>query len=46
MPNTHQKRSEILKVYKTETWKERVMKMGENQVHAIYSRFRKEGKIK
>lgn len=38
-------RNEVLLVYPGLRWKQRVMKMSENQIVAIYMRFKREGKI-
>ena len=39
-------RSEIEKVYPGPKWREKVKRMSDNQVIAVYSRFRQSGKIK
>lgn len=39
-------RSEIIKVYKSKTWHERVKHMPDSQVVAIYKSFERKGKFK
>lgn len=43
--NTEQMRAELLKFYGAQ-WQEKVRKMGPNQVLAVYTKFKREGKIK
>ena len=38
-------RREVEKVYKSKTWTEKVKKMTDHQVFAIYIRLKREGKI-
>lgn len=42
---TEQKRSELMKAYPSHSWKQKCKKMPENQVIALYLKFKKEGKI-
>lgn len=39
-------RREVKKVYPTKTWEDRVNKMPDDQVRAIFLRFKREGKIR
>lgn len=43
--NTEQMKAELLKLYGAQ-WRYKVSKMSEQQIQAIYFRFKKEGKIK
>lgn len=43
---SNQERQELLKLYPTsDSWKDKVSKMSDRQVTAIYLRFKKEGKL-
>lgn len=42
----HDKRDKIKLVYMSATWAQRVNKMSDRQVVAIYMKFQREGKIK
>ena len=44
--NINQMRQAIASVYSGKGWKTKVAKMPEDQVHAVYLRFKREGKIK
>ena len=47
MPDNNQlKRQQVTAAYPSESWKYKVSKMSDQQVLAIYFRFKKEGKIK
>lgn len=43
--NVNMKRSELIKVYRTDTWKQKVKHMPDDQVHAVYARFKRERKL-
>lgn len=42
---TEGKRRELLKAYNTESWRQKVLSMSEDQVIAVYLRLKKSGKI-
>lgn len=44
--DTNFKRREIYNAYDSKTWKDKVNKMSDQQVVAIYFRFKKEGRIR
>jgi hypothetical protein len=39
-------RTKLIEVYRSDNWKQKVMRMPNDQVIAIYYRFKKAGKIK
>ena len=43
--NNIAKRQQVIEAYQSKTWREKVNKMSDQQVIAIYFRFKKEGKI-
>lgn len=43
--NDQEKRTTIRAVYKTASWQEKVDKMSDQQVVAIYMKFKSEGKV-
>ena len=45
MVSTNEKRAQILKVYRGASWAEKVSKMSDTQINAIYIRFINEKKI-
>jgi hypothetical protein len=42
---TELKRRELLKAYKTKSWRRKVLSMSESQVIAVYLRLKNNGKI-
>jgi hypothetical protein len=44
--NTEQQRQELLKAYSSDSWKQKVSKMSESQIQAIYIRLKSQGKLR
>ena len=45
MGNVDQEREELKKLYSSDSWNDKVDKMSDSQVTAIYLRFKSEGKL-
>ena len=45
MPTLEQMRTEISNVYPNTTWENKVKRMGDNQVVAVYNKLAKDGKL-
>lgn len=46
MTSKEDKRQALIAVYRTQTWKEKVKAMSDQQVVAVYLRFQKDNKLK